>query len=161
MRPQRSRTPPRAQRALVRLLGMETLDFLCGRAPSLPLHLSNKTSPWPLLPLPGFFNILRPVPPGLSNAAPPRCHYNISLRACPVPPYSYHARPSPFARLLFTAPVRPCPSDQAPPSSLYCVVSDLLACGPATSLAATFSTAEHGCHAAAAHAVAHWSREPT
>lgn len=48
----------------------KTLEFLCGRAPSLPLHLSNKTSPWPLLLLPGFFNILRPVPPGTEQLPP-------------------------------------------------------------------------------------------
>ncbi|KAJ4994393.1 hypothetical protein SVAN01_00222 [Stagonosporopsis vannaccii] len=56
----------------------ETLEFLCGRAPSLPLHLSNKTSPWPLLLLPGFFNILRPVPPGTEQPSP---HHAVTTTA--------------------------------------------------------------------------------
>jgi hypothetical protein len=123
MRPPRSRSSPRAQRALDRLLGGKRSIFYAVEHLASHSTLSNKTSPWPLLLLPGFFNILRPVPPGTE---PPSTHHAVTtitlIHACPVPSTFLLLRtPSPFARLLFTAIVRPCPSDQAPPfNALWC-----------------------------------------
>jgi hypothetical protein len=123
MRPPRSRSSPRAQRALDRLLGGKRSIFYAVEHLASHSTLSNKTSPWPLLLLPGFFNILRPVPPGTEPPSPHHAVTTITLvHACSAPStFLLLGTPSPFARLLFTAIVRPCPSDQAPPlEPLWC-----------------------------------------